>query len=301
MSNGQVVRVDAKIKSENTDEPAQGAPEALREDLRALAAFEYRTALKLCGSCQDYHATFGYGRLAGTKKGMVTDSAALASLLAGYGKPGVRVLIAASADAGLCALTAGVLAQSKPAITIADLCATPLAVCRFFAGMHGFDINTLQLDVAQMPIPGQYDLVLAHNVVSFIPPALHAAFFRNLHDALAGGGTFILGNRVRPRPQDRDDKLAIGKHGRMIEALRTKGIALPEDETVFGKRLEALDRERYERPEGTLDLERMEANFAAAGFAIRERQDDYRQGKYPKAVNPNDRAVTHFFAAQRID
>lgn len=289
------------MTDDKTTAPAQGASGALHEDQLALAAFEYQTALKLCGGCQDYHATFGYGRLAGTKKGMVTDSEALASLLAGYGKPGLRVLIAASADAGLCALAAGVLAASKPAITIADLCATPLAVCRYFAGMHGFEVNTLQMDVARTPFPGQFDVVLAHNVVSFIPPALHAAFFRNLRDALVSGGTFILGNRVRPRPQDRDDAQAIGKHGRMIEALHAKGIALPEDEARFRKRLEALDRERYERPEGTLDLERMETNFAAAGFAIRERQDDYRQGKYPKAVNPKDRAVTHFFAAQRID
>ena len=217
LSNAVLSRMGATMPGEEIAAPAKSVPAALPEDLLALAAYEYQTALTTCGDCQDYHATFGYARLADTKTGMKTDATALASLLAGCAGPGVRVLIAASADAGLCALVAGVLAASKPAITVADLCATPLAVCRFFAGMHGFAVDTLQLDVARMPIPARSGVVLAHNVLSFVPPSLHTAFLTNLRNALVPGGTLVIGNRVRPRLQNRADPLAHGQHGRMVK------------------------------------------------------------------------------------
>jgi 2-polyprenyl-3-methyl-5-hydroxy-6-metoxy-1,4-benzoquinol methylase len=211
----------------------------LAEDLEALSAFEFQTALAQCVDCTDYHALIGYARLAHVNNGLRTDGDAIISELRGLGRPGLRVLIAGAADAGLLALAARGSLEFSPRITVADRCATPLAVCRRYATARGFAIETVQADLSNTALNGEFDAIVAHNVLGYIPKARHLLFLRNLAQSLTRDGTFILFCRVPTTALT--GVVFRTPRADMPAALAGQGIALPEDEAVFRRRIEHLD------------------------------------------------------------
>src|SRR5882672_6394653 len=72
----------------------------LHEDLADLAAYQFRTAQETCVACDNYHALWGYERLAGIKgNSFETERDLLEPLLRGNLPSGWRILIAGAAHA----------------------------------------------------------------------------------------------------------------------------------------------------------------------------------------------------------
>lgn len=239
------------------------------EDLLASAQYEFRLSREHCGACADYHAVYSYGRLAGLKGGIGKDEAILAPLLAGRSGAGTRLLIAGSADAGLLAFTARATMAQNPAITVADRCETPLAVCRRFAQSKNIRLRTDRIDFNRAAVSEPHDLAFAHNVLVFVPESLQIKFLRNIGRSLTDGGTLILVSRG-PVPQPTAEASPVYRtQTKMIEGLKARGVPLPESEHLFRARSDRLEAGMGRMVSGMeLGRERMEAKLLAAGFDI---------------------------------
>ena len=248
------------------------AQREFREDLLDLASYEFRTAQTQCGDCADYHALFGYGRLAGLHDGINRDEETLAPLLGSRLDSGAKLLIACAADAGLLALAARATIAKSPAISVADRCATPLAVCRRFAETENLRLRTIQSDFSKAALGESFDVALAHNVLLFVPESLQVNFLRNVGRSLSDAGVLILVSRGALPQQSGKVPTLYRTHGNILAALSERGIALPEEELLFRQRLERLDegRRRALAPM-QLHREKIEATLDAAGFNIVER------------------------------
>src|SRR6266566_2131710 len=171
----------------------------LIEDLAALAEYAFRVAQTSCASCHEYHALWGFERLSRIKSNSFrTESDLLIPLLRNYLPVSGNLLIAGVADAGLLAFVTQATYDLQPRITVADRCATPLAVCRRYAEAQNLPIDTVLVDLTKKSLESKYHLVLGHNVLMLQPANLHTGFFGSIRDSLAPGGIFLLVHRVRP-------------------------------------------------------------------------------------------------------
>jgi len=265
-----------------------------REDLLDLADYEFRIAQNSCGECADYHALFGYGRLAGLHDAIAMDGDMLAPLLATHLGVSGKLLIACAADAGLLAMAARATVAQGPAITVADRCATPLAVCRRFAETENLSLRTIQSDFFSTALGETYDVALAHNVLLFVPETLQVEFLRNIGRSLAGSGILILVSRGALPQQPGNVPSLYRTHSKMLAGLAARGIALPEDESLLRQRLARLDeRRRKMLAPMQLNGERIEATLAAAGFDIIARSGHERR----RHDGGSQIVPTFFFAA----
>jgi SAM-dependent methyltransferase len=269
----------------------------LRENLVQLAEHGFHAAAASCKGCYHYHALWGYERLAGVKSnGFETERDLLEPLLDAELPQGGRLLIAGAADAGLLAFVARATAHRSRTITVADRCPTPLALCRQYAETQGLDVDTEVADLTLAAVPAGHDLAFAHNVLMLQPLELHAAFLENIRRSLSPGGRFILVNRVRTAKPKRLPPEHYAT--RMIEALSERGIALPEDETGFRRRLEAYAEEQHAWSDAIVDLPHVENAFAQAGFRILRRLDHDRRRTIPdRDGGPPMPMMTHIFVA----
>jgi hypothetical protein len=257
-----------------TEEPA-GPSAFYREDLADLAEYEFRIAQQSCVGCAEYHALWGYGRLAGINDGVAIDAALMAPVLARLAGPGARILIAGAADAGLLALAAAATRQTRPNISVADRCETPLAVCRRFAQAHALAITTLRTELAAESVQGRYDLILTHNLLLFVPPSARSSLLRNLASALSDRGRLVLANRM-PLRQRRGIRPQYRNNANLWEALAARRIGLPESETAFRQRVARLAAAEGSR-ERALDRKSIEKHLLDAGLNIRERIEHDRR------------------------
>jgi SAM-dependent methyltransferase len=288
-----------------------GAPDGLRlkpmrstdldEDLVALAEYAFRIAQDSCTNCQGYHALWGYERLARIKgNSFRTDSDILEPLLRAHLPFAGGFLIVGAADAGLLSFVAQVTRELKPQITVVDRCATPLAVCRRYAEAKDLSIETVVADLTEDTLPSKHDLAFAHNILMLQPLTAHAAFLRNIGRALTQQGTLVLVHRVRPAKSETLRLPSQHYASRILGALSTQGIALPENETDFCRRLEAYAEVQHSWSDAVVDLPHVEAALAEAGFRIQRRIDHDRRRTVPD--RDGGQAIpmpTHVFVAKR--
>jgi hypothetical protein len=272
----------------------------LREDLVHLAERGFHGAAAHCKGCYHYHALWGYERLAGIKSnGFETERDLLVPLLNSELAEHGRVLIAGAADAGLLAFVAQATLGRAGAITVADRCPAPLAVCRHYAEAYGLDVATEVKDLTLATVASVHDLAFAHNVLMLQPLEQHPTFLGNIRRGLSPGGKLILVNRVRsgkPSSQLPPEHYAT----RTIEALRARGVALPEPEADFRKRLETYAERQHAWSDAVVDLPRVESAFASAGFRILKRIDHDRRRTIPdRDGGPPKPMMTHIFVAAR--
>jgi hypothetical protein len=229
-----------------------------------LAEMQFRLAHKLCGTCRDYHATWAYRRLSGLYIGIDGDDDILqARLRTGTPENGC-VLICGSADAGQLALVAHATAGLSPRIDVADRCPTPLAVCRAYAEREGIAVETFALDLSNEVPDREYDLILAHLFVHFLPLNVRVEFFRRLASRMARGAVLIVAELERAYARVEIENLKI------VRALAERGVTLPEDEASFLKKFENVPRSRGPRHEavapGALRAALLEAGFRIDGW-----------------------------------
>jgi 2-polyprenyl-3-methyl-5-hydroxy-6-metoxy-1,4-benzoquinol methylase len=264
----------------------------LREDLVDLASYAFRLAQENCTQCREYHSIWGYERLAEVKGNTFeSERDILGPLIRDRLAQEGRVLIAGAADAGLLAFVMQEARSRAPRITVADVCATPLAVCRRHAQSHGLQIATVQQDLTKDPLATRHDLVFAHNILLHLPPHLWSAFLRNIRLCLDRNGALILVHSMRPQDPAPALPVSTGYAARALAALAARKIELPENEALFRRRLES--RVRVYSAAG---LAHLEACLTEAGFAVARRIDHDRRkvnsGLEGGEVKP---VLTHIF------
>jgi len=270
----------------------------LLEDLADLAAYEFHAAQKLCRTCENYHALWGYERLAGLKgNSFETERDLLQPLLNANVPERGNIFIAGAADAGLLAMTAQLAHGRAPRITVVDRCATPLAVCARYAEGRALSLATVQTDLTSSPLASKHDLAFAHNVLMLQPADLHAAFLGNIRESLNDHGAFVLVHRVRSAKPQRLPPTHYAS--RTLAALVGRNIPLPEAEGDFRKRLESYAEQQHVWSDAVLGLSHVEWALDAAGFRIIERIDHQRRRTVPdRDGGPPMPMPTHIFLAK---
>nr|UXE45465.1 hypothetical protein Hi04_10k_c4983_00010 [uncultured bacterium] len=271
----------------------------LQEDLVDLAERGFHAAAEHCTGCYHYHALWGYERLARIKSnGFETERDLLLPLLISALPEHGRVLIAGAADAGLLAFVTQATWGRAGAITVADRCPAPLAVCHRYAAAKGLEVETEVRDLTLAALASTHDLAFAHNVLMLEPLDRHSVFLANIRRSLAPAGRLILVNRVR---SGRSSSQLPPEHyaTRIIEALRAREIALPEAEADFRTRLETYAERQHVWSDAVVDLPHVETAFASAGFRILERIDHDRRRTIPdRDGGPPKPMMTHIFVAE---
>jgi hypothetical protein len=247
-------------------------PSDLFGDPVTLAAEQFRLAQEMCGECRDYHALQPYRRLSGMVNGIEKDSDFVLPALRQLTPPKGRILIAGSADASLLALTWKAAGGHAPAITVADRCRTPLAVCQLYAKAHDFAIATERLDFGSSELAADYDVVFGHGVTRFVPEALRGRFLTALRKALTTKrGAIVLVDR--PNLPRADNALPGIYATAVIAGLEAAGVPLPESEAAFRARIDGLAAARPTRPSAQLGKKPLAAHLEAAGFSIHARHE----------------------------
>jgi hypothetical protein len=239
----------------------------IREDLPELARKSFELALANCSDCRDYHAIWGYLRVAGFRKGAGADRAIIGERLASLSSL-QRVLICGSADTGQVATVAGALAGRDFTITLVDLCDTPLKLCADFATENGIRLETWRRDIREIAGLGNFDAVLLHNFIGFIPVGDRVAVLSALRGALTDQGRVLMIQRIYGQHKHDGASTPGALPHAILDALRVQKIALPESPESFTQRLSVTlnGPERENRLKAFQTVSEVHDLFREAGF-----------------------------------
>lgn len=157
-------------------------------------------------SCAWYHGFWPVLRLLdyGSSPALHADfyRAGLAPLAAAATPP--RLLVSGAADFAMLevALSAFDGAPAQPRFTAADICETPLALCRWFAAQSGLALETRAVDIltfedTEGQEAGGFDAVVTHSFLGNFAPEARPALMRQWLKLLKPGGRLLTVNRLR--------------------------------------------------------------------------------------------------------
>lgn len=153
-------------------------------------------------TCDWYHGAWQTWRLLG----IVTTLTRQAPLYIDTLRPLIdsgdfkRVFISGSADYGLLSVVLDAFSQdgTRPEITVADRCATPLRLCCWYAERFGYSITTNQCRIPDFRSETPFDLICVHSLLSCIPHGEHAKVVASWQRLLRSGGMLLMANNLYP-------------------------------------------------------------------------------------------------------
>lgn len=226
-------------------------PSHLVEPLADSAPLAWRWAAQHCvadtrgDSCASYHGLWQYLRLmqlgpalGGHAMEYLRAMTELALVWENHRSGAARrLLISGCADYSMLAhvLHAFSCTPSPPAITVLDICPTPLKLNAWYAQKLGQPIETVCSDLlGHRPLDG-YDLIVTSSFLGYFSPDARPRLFATYAAMLRPGGRLVFSNRLRPETESIQtafseqqarrfaDKVALSCHA--LPALAT----LPED------------------------------------------------------------------------
>ncbi|WP_419316917.1 class I SAM-dependent methyltransferase [Caulobacter sp. ErkDOM-E] len=240
-------------------------------DLDGQAHEIWRLGNELCGDCGTYHKLRGVLLKAGGLHGGRHDTETLKPFFQRLTFPGVRILIAGSADAGLLRTVLD-CAEARPlAITILDLCPTPLALIDRLQPIPDVSISTQVADLTQPLEIGGFDLIVSHSMLPFVPWERRGLVLDSLRSALAPGGRLVVSASVGDGMTADSRRTARQAWlGKVLKAVDD----LPEMATLLGEAKQELLRDYTERFRYTDDafatVEQIAGLLEAHGLEIDE-------------------------------
>jgi|SRR5215469_6993749 hypothetical protein len=238
------------------------------EPLPELAVETFDVAARQCASCRDTHTLWPYIRLSRTSIGAEREGSRLEPLLAELLPERPVILIAGAADTGLLALVARAT-SSDAEITVLDRCDTPLEMCRRLSARWGRLIATLHQDLRDLDIRDQFDLVLLHHTLQFVPAEHRMTVLLNLARALHPNGYLVHSFNV-----SRSLSGALGAEHRdvypdwVLDELARIDVSLPEPHAEFRARLRAHATNRERHTGAFVDPAEVDHLMQAAGFSV---------------------------------
>lgn len=118
---------------------------------------------------------------------------------AAQNKNRLRILIAGASDYALLAQINAEFAGSaaKPAITVLDICDTPLRLNRWYAERAGFPVETVQSDFLEYAPSEQFDVICADSFIGRFPHAQWPRVAGRFFALLQPGGALLTASRLR--------------------------------------------------------------------------------------------------------
>jgi SAM-dependent methyltransferase len=244
--------------------------EADSERLGDIAAEAYEVADRLCGSCRNLHALWPYIRLSRSSTGLERNGSVLETALRSFIGEGLRkILIAGAADTGLLSLVVRAADDFDADITVLDVCASPLELCRRLASQWSIPVKTVKQDLADLGERQTFDLVLVHGTLHFIAAEKRLNVLVRIHRALRPNGRLVLlFNTSRPSTIRKGDKFHVDYAESVVKELRRLAIPLPDSESELVRRLSDHSRQRQEREGAFANPDSARQLLEAAGFNI---------------------------------
>ena len=213
------------MKARNLVTSTPVKPVEFDEHLLEMAEYAEAIALKTCGalpidgeSCAWYHGFWPRLRALGIAPGAALQETFYTNHLRATfeSNDAPRVLILGCGDHGLLAqvIRAAIGEPERSALeielTIADACATPLAVCRAF--LERLDLADVQIDLhtevghalertTTEAWQNRFDVVLVHSLLGYFDHASRPALLEGIAESLAHKGKLLLVQKINNRPE----------------------------------------------------------------------------------------------------
>ena len=192
------------------------------------------------------------------------------------------MLISGCADYGMLAIVNGVLknaaalqnAETKPLITVTDVCETPLLLCRWYAERYGISVETQAADILEYAAPELFDVVCTHFFFPQLHPSRWSDLVVNWHRLLRLGGAIFTTMRFGGASTEDETgitdaqvksfcDLVSGEAARRTDLAKTVATILPGDLIAQADRFARRTRFRVFRDEAEIiDL------FESNGFTF---------------------------------
>lgn len=244
----------------------------MMEPLAELARWAFDHAEGLCSptqGCAAYHRCWSLVRHLDLGGELPIGRGFLARELPGAARGrDLQVLVAGAADSGLAALVLGAARPLgyDPELLVVDRCETPLAQNRRFAAAVGARLTTQHADVADLEA-GDFDAVVLHNVLFFVPPDQRSRFLAGAFRALRPGGRLLCVQRLHDGPVGPVSRKSADRGSAGDIALAARAAAEGFGGGSVTDVVTALDAFRsYDAPRWTLSEEAMRALLVGAGF-----------------------------------
>jgi hypothetical protein len=180
----------------------------VEEPVVESAPLAWRMAPQLCHrdavtgeDCSWYHGLWQFLRLMGLA-GSASDRGdfyqrAIQASVARMVAP--RILISGAADY---AMLAQVIAAChdlsiKPAVTVVDVCETPLHLNRWYGDRASFPVNTSRSNLLDYSPPRLFDLICTDSILGRFPPGQWGTLARKWKALLNPGGAILTASRLR--------------------------------------------------------------------------------------------------------
>ncbi len=252
-----------------------------QEPLADSAPLARRIAARCCRrdpatgeTCAWYHGLWQYLRLLdiGTVPG---DHGAFFAdaLRAPLGeRPRPRILISGAADYGTLAqvLRACRRAGTDADITVVDICATPILLCRWYARRTSTRLATTVADILDYAAPAPFDMVCTHSFLGNFDGAARRRLVARWRDLLRPGGRVVTVNRIRAADSPVLTSFTPEQTEALLDRLRTAAARGAPGLDLDGERLLAMARAYAERKRTftVRSPDEMRALFTDNGFAV---------------------------------
>jgi SAM-dependent methyltransferase len=117
---------------------------------------------------------------------------------------------------------------ATPAVTVVDICDTPLFLNRWYARRVGARVRTVSSDILGFHDAAAYDVVCTHSFLGQFSPDARRALMATWHAALKPGGLAITVNRVRHDSGPARTGFSPDQAGALREAVLRKSESLRE-------------------------------------------------------------------------
>lgn len=180
----------------------------VEEPLLESAPLAYEAASRLCRAdavtgenCSWVHGLWLYLRALGLIAGPEHHADFFRDAFGVVARTGSRprVLVSGAADYSMAAYVLWACRENGaiPAITVVDLCETPLFLNRWYAQRAGFTIDTHPSDILKYEARERFDAVCSHSFIGRFADDERRLLISQWHRFLKPGGVAITVNRVR--------------------------------------------------------------------------------------------------------
>ena len=294
----------------------EGASRAavLHEPLLSSAPLAKMAAPVLCrrGSDEDcawYHGYWQYFRILGIVAAPERHAGFYARALGESAASGDyrRILVSASADYAMLAhlLHAYGEAAGSLAITVLDICETPLMLRKWYARRQGLNIETQACDILHWNTEQCFDLIVTHSFLQMMPATARETLVAKWRQVLRPGGKIVSTIRLKPEWTEAHvlpdaEGVALFRENARREALKWQDVIGIEAQLL------AEAAEKYVARLKNYSLrseEELRALFTAAGFVFDRLDPVAVKGKvgHPQVGAGTSQSATYAeFVARRV-
>lgn len=268
-----------------------------RSELAARLAYDLSAVH--CGTCRGYHAVWPYLRLVDPPRGVDGDRDQLLGVLAPLLHAGCTAMLAGSADAGLAECVLDAAADRPIALTVVDLCETPLRQCKALLGDRAQGrLNTQRASITGQAVAPPVDLIVAHSVLSFLSATDLGKAAAFIGQSLRPEGRLVMTTALGRRAPAADP-VSFRRH--VLTQLAARSVEFPDGEPAFTALLDAYAVGRGQRAGPFADRDALFQWLNVAGLSVETVQDLRRGTGFDSDGNPVVRASEGILVVARKD